>query len=380
MGVWIGIDGGGTKTKFLSASKDGKRLRTYTTGGTYYHLNGIDTVCARLREGVDAVRCGEPVLGICYGMPSFGEGGAADGTAVARIREALAPYPLHVVNDVEVGWAGSMALAPGVNIVAGTGSIAYGRDEAGNSARSGGWMEFFSDEGSGYWLGRRAFQLFAKQSDGRVPRGRLHALMKARLGLKDDYELNNLVRDVYAPSREKTASIQRILLEAAREGDASAVRLYEEAARELAENVNAVLRQLRLGDTPTVSYSGGIFETGDLILKPFRAALGRMHRVWITRTSSPAAAASSYTCIKLAGLGWLVRGSLLSSARRTKNSSFVIVPSSSWVVPSAKVTDSGTTKMPGTDSCSAVRSAAESVTIRIMAVTPLWACGSAACC
>ena len=49
MGVWIGIDGGGTKTKFLSASKDGKRLRTYTTGGTYYHLNGIDTVCARLR-------------------------------------------------------------------------------------------------------------------------------------------------------------------------------------------------------------------------------------------------------------------------------------------------------------------------------------------
>lgn len=273
MGVWIGIDGGGTKTKFLAANEDGKRLQIYTTGGTYYHLDGIGTVCARLKEGVDAVRAGEEVLGICYGMPGFGEGGAADEAAVTRIRKALGPNLLHVVNDVEVGWAGSMALSPGVNIVAGTGSIAYGRDEVGNSARSGGWMEFFSDEGSGYWLGRRTFQLFAKQSDGRVPRGKLHELLKAHLGLEDDYELNNLVRDVYAPSREKTASIQRVLLEAARAGDESAIRLYEEAGQELAQNVTAVIRQLQLGDAPAVSYSGGIFETGELILKAFRASL-----------------------------------------------------------------------------------------------------------
>ena len=64
-------------------------------------------------------------------------------------------------------------------------------------------MEFFSDEGSGYWLGRRAFELFAKQSDGRKPKGKLHELLKKHLKLEDDSELNNLVREVYAPSREK---------------------------------------------------------------------------------------------------------------------------------------------------------------------------------
>lgn len=273
MGIWIGIDGGGTKTKFLAIDQQGHRLRTYLSGGTYYHSDGIENVCKRLKEGVKAVKAEDDILGIGFGMPGFGEGGEADEIAVLKIRQALAPYNLCIVNDVEVGWAGSLAMSPGVNIVAGTGSIAYGRDSIGNDARSGGWMEFFSDEGSGYWLGRRTFELFAKQSDGRLPKGELYVLLKAYLRLEDDNDLNNLVRDVYATSREKTASIQRILLRAAQAGDLNALGLYKEAGQELALIVSAVIRKLQLGDNPSVSYSGGIFETGELILKPLREAM-----------------------------------------------------------------------------------------------------------
>lgn len=273
MGIWIGIDGGGTKTKFLAVNETGKRLGSYITGGTYYHLEGIETVCTRLIEGISAVKGNNDILGICFGMPGFGESGTSDDEAVEKIRSSLSPYELYVVNDVEAGWAGSLALSAGVNIVAGTGSIAYGRNQDGISARSGGWMEFFSDEGSGYWLGRRALELFAKQSDGRLPKDKLYELLGAYLNLQDDNEMNSLVRDTYAPSREKTASLQRILFEAAKAGDRSAIKLYEEAGRELAMIADATIRKLQFSSTPTLSYSGGVFETGELILKPFRDSM-----------------------------------------------------------------------------------------------------------
>ena len=272
MGIWIGIDGGGTKTKFLAVDESGKRLASYIAGGAYYHLDGIETVCARLAEGIGAVKGSSDILGICFGMPGFGES-TSDDEAVERIRLSLSPYNLYVVNDVEVGWAGSLALSPGVNIVAGTGSIAYGRNQDGFSARSGGWMEFFSDEGSGYWLGRRTLELFAKQSDGRIPKDKLYELLKAHLNLQNDNEMNSLVRDAYALSREKTASLQRVLFEAAKAGDRSAIKLYQEAGQELALIADAVIRKLKFSSTPTLSYSGGVFETGDLILKPFRASM-----------------------------------------------------------------------------------------------------------
>ena len=273
MSVWIGIDGGGTKTKFLAVDESGKRRASHITGGTYYHLNGVETVCARLVEGITAVKGNNDILGICFGMPGFGESSASDDEAVEQIRATLEPYNLHIVNDVEVGWAGSLALSPGVNIVAGTGSIAYGRNQNGISARSGGWMEFFSDEGSGYWLGRKALELFAKQSDGRLPKDKLYELLRAHLNLHNDNEMNSLVRDTYAPSREKTASLQRVLFEAAKAGDRSAIKLYEEAGQELALIADAVIRKLKFNSIPTLSYSGGIFETGELILKPFRASM-----------------------------------------------------------------------------------------------------------
>lgn len=273
MGIWIGIDGGGTKTKFLAIDEQGNKIATHLTGGTYYHVDGIDNVCQRICEGIEAVKCGHEILGICFGMPGFGEGGAADDEAIARIRAAIGPYPFHVVNDVEVGWAGSLALQPGVNIVAGTGSIAFGKNSNGESARSGGWMEFFSDEGSGYWLGRRGLELYAKQSDGRLPRDKFYDMLKEHLALEDDNDLNNLARDVYAPSREKTASIQRILFAAAKAGDASAIHLYEEAGQELALIADAVIRTLKFADVPMISYSGGIFATGELIMKPFQNAM-----------------------------------------------------------------------------------------------------------
>lgn len=276
MGIWIGIDGGGSKTSFLAINTHGERLASYTTGGIDYHQIGVDKYCSRLLEGFSAVSAGinvKEIYGIGIGMPSYGEDGTNDRIVVNKFRSFLSDIPVAVVNDAESCWLGSLAMKPGVNVVAGTGAIAYGRDEYRSCARSGGWSELFSDEGSGYWLGRLALGLFAKQSDGRVPRSALYSLIKNELGLSHDMDLCSIARDRIFTSRKQVASIQKVLARAASEGDKSAVNLYRIAGAELAESVNAVIGKLEFRSDIIVSYSGGVFSAGEIIMKPFREAL-----------------------------------------------------------------------------------------------------------
>src|SRR5437879_13624105 len=86
------------------------------------------------------------------------------------------------------GWAGALAGEDGISVVAGTGSIAYGEYE-GRRARAGGWGELFGDEGSAYWIAREGLRLFSRKSDGRTPRGPLHAGMRRHFCLETEADL-----------------------------------------------------------------------------------------------------------------------------------------------------------------------------------------------
>ena len=92
----------------------------------------------------------------------------------------MGAYPFTWQTTLKLAGRGSLALKPGINIVAGTGSIAFGKSRENVSARSGGWSTFFGDEGSCYWLGRRTMELFTKQADGRVKEGELYHILKRR--------------------------------------------------------------------------------------------------------------------------------------------------------------------------------------------------------
>lgn len=276
MEIWIGIDGGGTKTNFLSIDGTGRQLAAHRAPGTDVHAMGMEAVCRIVREGVETVCAGlrkDDVRGICFGMPSYGENGPDDTDYAARLQNCLAPLPLRIVNDVEAGLAGALALRPGVVIVCGTGAMALGRDAHGRVIRAGGWADYFSDEGSGLWLGKKALELFSKESDGRLPRGPLYSLIRRELCLRTDVELNNLVRSRYERSRQQTASLQRILLEAARSGDSAAKAAYTQAAGELALAAEAVIARADFSGAPSVSYIGGVWHSGELLLKPLRERL-----------------------------------------------------------------------------------------------------------
>lgn len=279
---YVGVDGGGTKTAFAVSADDGSAVIQIERSGCSYQMIGIANAVSLIADGIKECLASvnasfSDCAGCCLGIPCYGESAENDALLLKELQRALAPAPVHIVNDVEVGWAGSLGGMDGIHVVAGTGSIAYGRDMDGVSARCGGWSEFFSDEGSCYWIGREAMSLFSKQADGRVGRGTLYSIVKEKYGIADDMEFNDYVIQHLAGCRDKVAAFQITAKQAAESGDLSVQELYGRAAHELALMVKSLKGQLRFSQEGTkVSYSGGLFKAGELILTPFCREIEQM--------------------------------------------------------------------------------------------------------
>lgn len=181
-------------------------------------------------------------------------------------------------NDMVCSWAGSLACADGISVIAGTGSMAYG-EYAGRTARAGGWGELIGDEGSAYWIAREGMNLFSRMSDGRAPRGPLYELVRARVGIAVDLDLCAQVYGEDVSARSAFAGFAPLVHEAAQAGDAQAAEIFRRGADELVQCVRAVRRSLQVPDEVVlpVSSTGGVFQNGGLLLDAFRAALTHAH-------------------------------------------------------------------------------------------------------
>ena len=275
---FLGVDGGGTKTRFALVSQ--RKLVAEAQLGTSYHPDvGLDGVGDVLAEGVAQVlaRAGiqaSQITHAFFGLPAYGEDSQVTPVLRALPASILGHERYTCDNDMVCGWAGSLGAEDGINIVAGTGSIGYGQ-RRGRAARAGGWGETFSDEGSAYWIAIQGLNVYARMSDGRLPRGPLHALINQALNLQDDLDLCAQVYGPGARSRGELAQLSPLVAEAAKLGDAAALEVFRRAGRELAEIAIALRAKLgyEAGEAARLSYSGGAFSTGDLLLVPFRAAL-----------------------------------------------------------------------------------------------------------
>jgi len=273
MNYYLGIDGGGTKTECLLVDETGQVVAHVLTDGCSYKEIGVSDAVKKIMYIIS--RCidadnevsVDKIRGMAIGLPCYGESPKSDVLLWEGLKTGLGSIPFYLANDVEVGWAGSLALKPGINIVAGTGSIAFGKSRENVSARSGGWSTFFGDEGSCYWLGRRTMELFTKQADGRVKEGELYHILKDELKIRDIQDFIERMEAEYAPNRSKVASLQRILFSAAKAGDASAIKLYQEAADELFMLVYSLACRLNfIGNEFIVSYSGGLFHASEFVI------------------------------------------------------------------------------------------------------------------
>ena len=274
---WLGVDGGGTKTAFTLYDENMLQLNRFELPTCHYAQVGYTGMRRVLAEGVQRAEASgllSTEFGIGFGICGYGEGVESSTAIEDAVLNAADKHPFSLVNDVESAWAAGLDMRDGIVIIAGTGSIAYGIRED-RSMRCGGWDYELGDEGSGGWLGKELLRAFTRQSDGREPRGAIHSLVRRELGIADDFEVIEFAQKNMA-SRSRISQLAPLVAEAARAGDANARAILERAAQEEADMVAAIVHSIfgGCGHIP-VTYIGGTFKAGDLILEPLAAALPR---------------------------------------------------------------------------------------------------------
>jgi N-acetylglucosamine kinase-like BadF-type ATPase len=257
----LGIDAGATKTVCYLAGEDGAVLGEGRGGGANLLAEGetgVERVLAAVMDEARSGRDGE-VAAICLGMAGVDR--ERDGTVLRGIMRRLgAKARTLVVNDALLALVAGAGEAPGIVVVSGTGSIAYGRNARDRAARAGGWGHILADEGSGYWIGRRALQAVARAADERGPATLLSARVFAHFGVS---RLSELLYEVYErPLRHSAlARLAHTVQEARDEGDEVATRILEQAAHELVTAARSVALRLSMQDDAfDFVLAGGVFQ------------------------------------------------------------------------------------------------------------------------
>lgn len=279
--MYLGVDGGGTKTAFVLVDEQGNVIAEHVEQTSYYIAVGVDGVRKVLLNGINAIfaKANKPIDSLLYaffGLPAYGEDSVVIDELDA-IPSALIPrHKYQCGNDMIPGWASALGCQNGINIVAGTGSIAYG-ENAEHQARCGGWGELFSDEGSAYWIARSGLNTFSRMSDGRLEKGPLYDIFKAHFNVSNDLDVCAIVMNKWEGARTKIAKLSMLVHQAAIAGDMIANNIFSEAAQELADIVDTTRVQLKFNENETipVSYSGGVFNAGKLIIEKLDDCLSK---------------------------------------------------------------------------------------------------------
>jgi N-acetylglucosamine kinase-like BadF-type ATPase len=256
----LGIDAGGTKTVCLLADERGVILSEGRAGGANLQSAGELELEKALYQVMDAA-IGErrwSVDAICLGIAGVDR--EDDARTVRSIMRRISPGSrVLVVNDALIALEAGAPGVPGIVIIAGTGSIVYGRNAQPFAARAGGWGHVIGDEGSGYWIGREALAAVVREVDGRGPRTGLTDAVLAHFGVADATGLVHIVYNRDVP-RKQVATLGPTVQRAASDGDAVARHILERAAEELVLAARSVAARLEMrGDPFPFVLAGGVF-------------------------------------------------------------------------------------------------------------------------
>jgi len=280
MAYYLGIDGGGTKTRCVLADETTVLAKSMAGGSNIVRLgetqarealqNVIRQVCVAAKISPDRIRA------VCVGAAGAArpEIAAKMHSIVADLVPGIAPAKLEVVGDTVIALEAAFGTGPGVIAIAGTGSIIYGRDADGHTARAGGWGFAISDEGSGHWIGRRAISAILDARD----EGLETALTASVLQAWKLKTIDELVQQANSTPPPEFPRLFPIVLRAADQSDAIARDLLAEAGAKLAALAAIVIRRLGSRADPTtlpIAMTGSVFRQSAYVREVFYNALKR---------------------------------------------------------------------------------------------------------
>lgn len=253
----VGIDSGGTKTVGLLADEHGKVLAKARGGGANLVIHGELSVEKVLYQVIEDLESPGPIDAICLGMAGVDRDEEKE-LIRGLLRRLGLRKTVRIVNDALIALVAGAPEGIGIVISAGTGSIAYGVDPNGETARSGGWGYLLGDEGSAFWLGHAAVRQGIRAVDGRGPATTLFDRISQRLELDVP---DGLVKWFYDQelSRDRVARLASLVEEAADDGDVAANSLLDQAAQHLARAARAVDRKLTFTESYPLVLAGGVF-------------------------------------------------------------------------------------------------------------------------
>ena len=277
MPYYLGIDGGGTKTT-CAVGDDSSVLATASAGPSNIVRVGEATTRESLHQAVRQACAAAGIPPSEVSRTCVGGSGAARPELAAIVREFLAEMlstPVDVVGDMQIALEAAFDEGPGVIVIAGTGSIAYGRDRQGKTGRAGGWGFAIGDEGSAHWIGRAAVIALLGASDQNEAAGdsALAAALFRAWGVRSLSDLARAANSV--PPPDFSALFPAVLATK----DELAAQVLRSAGRELAQVADIAIGRLFAKAEPgpvPVGMVGGVFRHAELVRQVFYNELRRL--------------------------------------------------------------------------------------------------------
>jgi len=277
----IGIDGGGTKTDCAIADLSGKIIRQSAGKPSNFLVIGVkeavENLFALIEENLFALEGDfSNVKQIVIGVAGAGREEDAmileKGFKDFADQEGIHFKAVKVLSDAHIALEGAFPNSAGCILIAGTGSILFGKDESGSIHRVGGFGRLIGDEGSGYSIGRKALNAVSKASDGRGEETLISELLDAKMSSNTS---KNIINKVYKEKLD-VASVAKVVIDAAEEGDPIAEDILDEEADELILHIRSLIHTIQT-DKLNVAFSGSLIDNknfySDLLKRKIKSTL-----------------------------------------------------------------------------------------------------------